>query len=178
MTLWMTPEIAHDDSEVVTAVGMPKESEHPEYRGAGGAAGRGPEVTPCEPRGASAGGQAHPKGWEQAATRPWLASEVKSGGRSGIDAGEGPTATAVERIAGCLERLADGIDAIANHARLMSPPMTVEQVAGYARWKNRSTVYRWVREGRLRPLADKARPLLFDQAEVRRALGQVRGVGS
>ena len=177
-TPWEPPEAARCGAAIGPTIGLLEESKHPEgWDADGGARSVHPAATP-DPGGnrprATHDGRARPMGWDGAATGV--------GGEPDFDRlGEAVHAQArdlFDRIAGCLERLADGIDAIAAHSRLSSPPMTVEQVAEYARWKNRSTVYRWVREGKLRPLADKARPLLFDQSEVRRALGQVRGIGS
>ena len=182
MTPWEPPASARGTAAIAPTIGLLEEFEHPGGSNAEGEARGGHPTAPPDSGGnrprATSDGRARPMGWDGAATRV--------GGEPDLDRLEEAVHAQVgtstrdlfDRIAGCLERLADGIDAIAAHSRLSSPPMTVEQVADYACWRNRSTVYRWVREGKLRPLADKARPLLFDQSEVRRALGQVRGIGS
>jgi hypothetical protein len=82
----------------------------------------------------------------------------------------------VNRLATSNERVATSMETIANHAHLLSPPMTVEQVAEYAHVKPK-TIYDWKAKGWITPLADNAKPLLFDRDEVRRAVKRVRGIG-
>lgn len=84
---------------------------------------------------------------------------------------------AVKQMAASSERVAVSVETIAAHAHLLSPPMTVEQVAAYAHIKPK-TVYDWKSKGWIRPLADNAKPLLFDRDEVRRAVKRVRGIDS
>lgn len=68
-----------------------------------------------------------------------------------------------ERIVAAIEQVADRLP------NLAGPPMTVEQVAGFASVSEK-TVYRWVGKGKLKPKADGARPLLFERSEVEKAL--------
>ena len=68
-----------------------------------------------------------------------------------------------ERIVAAIEQVADRLP------NLAGPPMTVEQVAEFASVSEK-TVYRWVGQGKLKPKADGARPLLFERSEVEKAL--------
>jgi excisionase family DNA binding protein len=68
-----------------------------------------------------------------------------------------------ERIVAAIEQVADRLP------NLAGPPMTVEQVAEFASVSEK-TIYRWVNQGRLKPKADGARPLLFERSEIEKAL--------
>lgn len=68
-----------------------------------------------------------------------------------------------ERIVAAIEQVADRLP------NLAGPPMTVEQVAEFASVSEK-TVYRWVGQGKLKPKADGARPLLFERSEIEKAL--------
>src|SRR5262249_51337230 len=72
-----------------------------------------------------------------------------------------------------VKAIADGISAIAKHVHLVSQPLAIPQIAEMARVSVK-TVYRWKEDGLLKPLADGARPLLFDAAEVAEFLSRYR----
>jgi excisionase family DNA binding protein len=68
------------------------------------------------------------------------------------------------------ERMVTAIELVAARLpNLAGPPMTVEQVAEFSSVSCK-TVYRWVSQGRLKPKADGARPLLFERTEVEKTL--------
>lgn len=72
----------------------------------------------------------------------------------------------LKRIAASNERVAESVETVAKHAHLLSPPMTVKQVAELTGVRSEKTVYRWHAEGLLAAMADNVRPLLFDRAIV------------
>jgi len=76
---------------------------------------------------------------------------------------ECPQDSLTQRIVVAIEQVADRLP------NLAGPPMTVEQVAEFGS-VSAKTIYRWVNQGRLKPKADGARPLLFERSEVEKSL--------
>lgn len=71
----------------------------------------------------------------------------------------------MKRLADGTERMASGLETLAAKVPVLTPLLTVEQVAEYAGVVN-GTVYNWVGGGLLKPVAEGVKPLQFEQAVV------------